>query len=253
MKRLFFLFLLAFLLTSSSDVLAQRTIKDSTLFMPLVSLSYAGQIPGGDVAERFGPNSSLGFHALFKTKSNFVFGLEANFLFSKNVKELTVLDPLRTADGNIITTDGEYAFINAYQRGWVGMASVGKIFPWFGPNPNSGVMLKASIGYMQHKIRYDVDMNNVPQLVDPYVKGYDRLTGGLATSQFIGYQYLGNKRFYNFFAGFEFYQGFTKSLRSWDFDLISADTEQKLDLFYSLRVGWTAPIYKRAPKEFYTY
>jgi hypothetical protein len=251
MKKIALLLFLAFVTCFGQQATAQKSIKDSALFMPLISLSYAGQLAGGDLADRFGANSNIGFHVLFKTKSNWVFGAEGTFLFSKTVQDLTILDGLKTESGNIITTDGEYASINAFERGFTSSLNVGKIFPIFGPNPNSGLMVKAGVGMIQHKIKYEVDANNVPQLNGEYRKGYDRLTGGLLLSQFIGYQHLGNRRFINFFVGFEFHQGFTKSLRSWDFDLIAADQTDRLDLLYSFRVGWTTPIYTRESREFF--
>lgn len=253
MKRILPFLFLACMLCSASIVTAQKSIKDSCIFMPLVSFSYAGQLPGGDMADRFGANSNIGFHALFKTKKNLVFGAEGNFLFSQNINELSALDGLKTEQGQIISTIGEYALVNAFERGWTTSLQIGKIFPIIGPNPNSGIMLRGGLGYIQHKIRYEIDANNVPQLNGDYKKGYDRLTSGLLMTEFIGYQHLGNKRFYNFFFGFEFYQGFTKSRRSWDFDLNAYDDRNRLDLLYGFRLGWTVPIYKRTTRDFYTY
>ena len=229
----------------------QRRIKDSVLYMPLVTVSYAGQIPGGDLDARYGFNSSIGGSVLMKNKQNFLYGFQGNFIFGDRIREDTILNGLKTATGEIISTSGQFARVLAFQRGLTLSAQVGKIFPVFGPNPNSGIMVRIGAGYLQHKIRYEVRDVEVPQLSEENAKGYDRLTSGFMLNQFVGYQYLGNSRFANFMIGLEFYQGFTRGRRSWQWDSNTAQDEPRIDLLSGIRVGWTAPIYKREPKEFY--
>jgi hypothetical protein len=48
-------------------------------------------------------------------------------------------------------------------------------------------------------------------------------------------------------------QGFTQNRRSYNFDEMKQDTEKRLDIFYGAKVSWILPLYKKAPKEFYTY
>ena len=104
---------------------------------------------------------------------------------------------------------------------------------------------------MRHKIKIDDIGHQSPQLVDPYPQGYDRLTAGFGAHEFIGYVYFSNKRLLNFFGGFEFTQAFTKSQRSFDYDLMKADVEKRTDLLNGIRIGWILPLYKRTPQEFY--
>ena len=105
--------------------------------------------------------------------------------------------------------------------------------------------------------------SNAILLKDDYGKGYDRLTGGLNFNQFIGYFYMGNTRVLNFYAGFEFYQAFTKCLRDRNFDqllydpatdtyeVIGKDNSNKIDLFFGIKIGWMIPVYNRAPDNYY--
>ncbi|MCK6649378.1 MAG: hypothetical protein L6Q66_06965, partial [Bacteroidia bacterium] len=95
--------------------------------------------------------------------------------------------------------------------------------------------------------------NNIPQLDSDYKKGYDRLTNGFLLSQNLGYLYLSNNRIANFYIGFECMQGFTQNRRSYNFDQMKQDTEKRVDILYGGKVSWILPLYKKAPKEFYTY
>ena len=55
----------------------------------------------------------------------------------------------------------------------------------------------------------------------------------------------------NFFGGFEFTQGFLQGRRVWLYDLEKPGTGNRLDLLSGFRIGWTLPLYKRTPNEFY--
>jgi hypothetical protein len=102
-----------------------------------------------------------------------------------------------------------------------------------------------------HKTRIETLFDDVPQLEGSYRKGYDRLHMGLSTQQFVGYLFQADHRFLNFYAGFEFVQGFTKNVRTYNFDLGGPDNTQKIDLYYGVKVAWMIPIYRRTPKEIY--
>jgi hypothetical protein len=108
-------------------------------------------------------------------------------------------------------------------------------------------------GLLQHKIRIEVQDNNVPQLDGDYRKGYDRLTNGLALTEFVGYLHCGNNRLINFFAGIELTQAFTKSRRDWDFSTMRKDDSNRMDLLFGIKVGWFFPMYKHAATAYYIY
>ena len=230
-----------------------QDIQDTSLFTTNFSAAYSLQIPGGDLADRFGVNSTIGGDFFLKFKNNWLLGIEGNFIFGNDLQPEAenILDEITTEDGNIINKEGELGIYYLSERGFFVGLNAGRIFPVKGINPNSGIICKIGAGLLQHKIRIELDKNNIPQLMGDYKKGYDRLTNGFTMNEFIGFLYYGNKRIVNFYAGFEFYQGFTKNRRRINFDTMQQNTSQRLDLLYSFRIGWILPIYRRAPEEFY--
>lgn len=233
---------------------AQTSVKDSTIFTALLYASYTYQIPGNDLAKRFGNNSSIGGGCLFKTRENLIFGLDFSFMFSENVKEeTTLLQDISTSEGYLIGQDGLYAEIHMWERGFNTFFKAGKLFPIFGPNPNSGLAIIAGIGYLQHKIRIENRDKTAPQVNGDYKKGYDRLSSGLAINQFIGYMHLGNNKILSFFAGIEFTQAWTKSMRAYDFDKRSKNDTRYFDTLTGIKIGWVIPLYKRLPDKYYYY
>jgi hypothetical protein len=250
MKKVLLLFVL---FISSLTMNAQASVKDSSVRCTVLMSSYAFQLPGGNLASRFGFNSNVGFGALYKTKTNLLWGLEWNYLFGTNVIEDTILNSISTSDGFVIDQEGTLAEIRIGERGFSLMGHLGKIFPLgFSSNKNTGLMLVGGLGYLQTKIRIDDVGNRAPQLRGDYKKGYDRLTGGPSFSEFIGYWHMGNSRLVNFYGGFEFTEAATVSLRSWDYSSMSRDTARRTDILYGVRVGWMLPLYKRTPKEYYS-
>ncbi len=230
--------------------MGQANISDSSLFITSVRVSYAPQLPAGNMVARFGWNSNLGLHVDLKTNKNVLFGVEGNFIFGNKVKE-DVLSILRTDDSAIIDQSGAYAKVLTLERGLIINSYVGYLIPKLSPNPNSGILIKVGLGFMQHKVRIEHNKNTVPALDGDYIKGYDRLTNGLNLTEFIGYQLLSNSKLLNFFAGFEFNQGFTQCRRDWNTDTMMKDDTKRKDYLYGIRFGWILPLYKRAPKAFY--
>lgn len=248
MTRIIIIIALLFL---SFGVRAQSSVKDSSIFAPLVDVSFALQFPGGDMANRFGFNSNLALSFMIKDKGNWIYGASGQFLFGGIVKDTNMLDAISTEKGFIIGGDGLYAELFFYERGFMLSGHFGKLFPVLGPNPNSGLFVIGGVGLLQHKIRLEVSSNTAPQLSKAYKKGYDRLSNGLALSQMVGYRYLGNSRLINFFFGVELVQAFTQNRRSYNFDLMGPDNTQYTDYLSGFRFGWTLPLYKQIPREFY--
>lgn len=244
---LLFVFVLSFL-----ALRAQPTTNDSARNVPMVYLTYAYQINGGDIALRFGNDQSIGGGFQYKTKSNWLFGFEYNYLFGGRVKDQdAILSNISTSDGNIIGSNGEFADIRFVQAGYNMSLKFGKIFPVWGSNKNSGIMVTLQPGFMQHRIKINNSNNTAPQLKGDYKKGYDELANGFSATEFVGYMYMGKRRIYSFYAGFEFTQGFTKCRRAYNFNTMTHDTESKLDLQYSFRFGWLIPFSKRNRTGYY--
>jgi hypothetical protein len=230
---------------------SQVNISDSVIATSLIQATYSYQIPSADLKDRFVSDNAVGMGYLYKTKKNWIFGADGFFMFRDTIKETGILDSISTIDGNIIDGNGIYAEVQLYERGFHMGAKVGKLFPLWGPNPNSGLMVLGGVGLLQHKIRIENRNNTAPQVSKEYRKGYDRLTNGLALSQFIGYMYLGNSKLVSFYAGVELVEAWTQNRRSYNFDLMGPDNTKRFDMLYTFKVGWIIPLYKRSPNAFY--
>ncbi|MBP6334271.1 MAG: hypothetical protein KA444_02275 [Bacteroidia bacterium] len=248
MSRVLFIFLLIFI---PGIALSQQNVRDSSISFFVIGASAAYQFPGGDLSDRFGNNMNVGGFFQWKTKSNLIFGIEGQFIFGNTVKEDDILNSLATDQGGIIASDGSFADVILYERGYKFDFKVGKIFPVIGPNKNSGLLATVSSGILQHKIRIENQSSAVPSIEDDYKKGYDRLSNGLSVSAFLGYVNYSNHRMVNFYAGFELTKGFTQNRRSFNYDTREHDARKRNDLLLGIRVGWMIPIYKRTPKQFY--
>lgn len=252
--RHFYFLIVVFLLSFNYNMMAQVNPGDSAIsaFIPNISFSY--QIPGGDMALEFGDNATIGGGFFYKSKSNILLSADFNYIFGGTIKnEAEILKMVLNKDGYIIDGNGTYALYTVYERGYSVNMRIGKIFNLLSANPNSGVMLMGGIGYLSHFVKIDNQHRTAPQISDDYAKGYDHLRGGVSFNEFIGYFFLGNSRILNFYAGFEFYQAFTRSQRDYTFDLMQKDTKKYNDFFYGIKIGWMIPIYKRAPRAYYYY
>lgn len=245
--------LLFFILIASSFAHSQRNVKDSIIGTPWIAAHYGITKTGGDLAERHGFFNHVGLFGGYKTNRNWVLGLEGSFLFGGDVRTEGLFDHLVDSKGNITDQNGDIATVVVYSRGFHVNASVGKVIPVLGPNKNSGIYINVGAGYLMHKYRIETQDHVVPQIELDYRKGYDRLSTGLNTHQFIGYSFMANQGFVNFYGGFYFQQGYTFNRRTIFFDQpeTPVSTNMMLDLQYGLKFAWLIPIYKRQPKEYY--
>ncbi len=242
------------LMSFSSLIKAQTNPGDSAVRAFIPNFTFAYQFPGKDMAADFGSNATIGGGFFYKSKTNVLLSLDFNYLFGGTIKnEQQILSMVLNSDGYIIDGNGTYALYAVYERGFSFNARIGKILNLLSVNPNSGVMIMGGAGYLSHFVKIDNQHHTAPQISGDYALGYDHLRGGLAFNQFIGYYFLGNSRILNFYAGFEFYQAFTRSLRDYSFDLMKKDTQKYTDLFFGFKIGWMIPVYKRAPRKFYYY
>ncbi len=233
---------------------AQVSPADSSIgaFIPNFAFSY--QFPGGDMAQEFGSNATIGGGFLLKSKTNWLLSADFNYIFGGTVKnEAEILKMVLNKDGYIIDGNGTYALYSVYERGYSINLRVGKILNLLSANPNSGVMLMGGAGFLSHFVKIDNQHRTAPQVSGDYAKGYDHLRGGFTFNEFVGYFFMGNSRVLNFYAGFEFYQAFTRSQRDYTFDLMRKDTKKYTDLFYGIKIGWMIPVYKRSPRAYYYY
>lgn len=249
LKVLWIIFMLGSQLTFAQKA-KQGDPPQNPLF--LFGFEYGFNFVGGDLSQRFGPNLKLGGSLSFMPlKKNYHFGLRASYYFGDTVRQ-DVLAHLRDANGNILGINYEYAQVKLRQRGYEAFAFFSKVFPTAKSNSRTGFRMDIGAGIYQHWIRLQDDFVTAAQLNDPYDKGYDRMTNGLALTQFLGYQYISLNKRVNFYAGFEFLQAFTQNRRYYDFATMGVDTEKRTDLMYGIKAGWILPIYiEKSPETIY--
>jgi hypothetical protein len=225
---------------------------DTARTIPLVCVHANMHLPAGDLSKRFGPDLGAGGAFVIKNRHNWVFGLEGSYIFGQNVKE-DVLVNIRNADGFVIDNEGYPADLRISQRGLVAHAVLGKVFNVLSANQNSGLLVWVGAGFMQHHIRLYDAQQRIAAVKGDLSKGYDRLSAGLSLTQFVGYLFLSEHKFVNFYAGFEFTEGFTRSVRKYNYDTGKPDTAPRFDGLLGFRFGWILPLYKKKPDDFYYY
>ncbi len=236
------------------NLFAQKNLPDSIVKVSLFETSISFHEPGGDLKEKFGAstNINLGFH--HKTKSNWTFGTQVSFITGGNVKnESELLSNIISSTG-AIGSDGRTTTTAIDERGMNFSALIGKVYPIFGPNKNSGLWVQFGLGYIYHKIKIEDIEASTPILVDDEIlKGYDQLTSGLSTNQGIGYVHLSNRKIVNFYVGLEFIQGFTKNRRKYSYLDMKKVEGSNFDSLIGIKLGWFIPTYKRESDKYHLY
>ncbi len=243
---------LLFLLIQLS-VFAQRNVRDSAIATPWIALHYGLNQTSGDLAEKFGAVNHLGAMAGYKTAKNWVFGMDGNFIFGNKVNISGLFSSLTDSYGKITAQGGEPAVVTVFCRGFNANFMLGKVFPVLSPNENSGIYAHIGAGYLQHRVRIETSEQVVPSIELDYKKGYDRFTSGINLHQFLGYAFMANQGFINFYGGFYLQEGFTKNRREVFFDQpdIPVSTKTMLDIQYGFKIGWFIPVYTRKAKDYY--
>lgn len=243
-----------FVLLLTCSAYSQVNVRDSLVASPMMTASFGYHIPSGDLKNRFGNSNTLGSSLWFKRKSNWIFGVNAMYIFGQSVKNKdSILKNISNNKGDIIDGNGQIAEVFFYERGFHCSAELGKIIPAFGPNRNSGIMILTGVGLLQHKIRIENPENVAPQIVGDYKKGYDKLSNGLALNHFIGYVFFDNHRIINFYAGIEAIEAWTANRRSFDFVMMRKDDKKRFDMLTGIKVGWVIPFYRRSTSTYYFY
>ena len=246
--------LVAFLLSIPAFAVAQAgSHKDSSISMTLVIPSYAFQVPFVDLKNRFGVNSNIGMNVIYKHKARWFLEAQGCLIFGSNVEQPGLFSNLVTSQGDIIGTDGKFADVRVFERGYCITVGGGKIWSASRPNPNCGFFVSAGAGYIRHKIKIEDKTDVVPAIQDDYAKGYDRMTSGFCLRQSVGYIFISNRKLFNFYVAVEGVEGFTKERRTINFDEEKGNTSSRTDVLLGFRIGWVLPIFKAAPEKYYLY
>ncbi len=218
----------------------------------LFSVGYGPFSSAGDLGDRFGGGFALdGGIDYIPSSANWQIGLMAQFGFGNTVKE-DVLSGLRTDAGFIIGNQRQPAQVELRQRQLFIGPRFGYTLP-FGTNRRAGLKSTTAFGYFFSRIRFQEDpVQYVPQIDRSRQAGYDRLAGGPAAYQFIGFQQLALDRRLNFYIGGELLAGFTHQLRAYDVTSGGPPpSDGRTDILLGVRAGLIVPIYFGQGKEIF--
>ena len=182
MKKIYIILLCIFVLNTDAKENKQSAF----------AFNYNFQIPRGSLTNTFGNNSAIGVVFFLERKNNILFGIESNYMFGDNIKNPNIFDNISTANGGVISANGQYGNINIMQRGINCYLFAGYAFHLL-PKNLSGVYISQGVGYLQHQIFIDTKNQNIPQLNEEMKKGYDQLTSGFSTKFSIDYKYYHKK------------------------------------------------------------
>lgn len=265
--------LLLCILCLSATVFAQEKPRDlakEAIPTTMFQVTYAAQFPGLDTKNDYGFTNTIGGSVIYKTRSNWIFTANGNFIFGDRLKGDRVDifgEGITTTTGEVIGSGGLFSSLALYQRGMHFQAEVGKLFPFF-PNPNSGIFVQGGIGYLRNRIRvdYQIEALNTPYpLIEDYQYGYDRMRGGIAFHAETGYLLMSNSKVLNLSVSLEVTYARTRNLRDYDFRVFFdengdpyvmgyTDKNKRFnDLYYGIRLSWMIPTYQRQPEEYYYY
>lgn len=213
-------------------------------------------VPGGDMAKRFGNSYRIGPAMLYKTEKNWIFGAKCDFILGGVVRQdslmINIRDKYSGQSNNLyefINNNGERIGVPVFERGYTLALEFGKIFSMSKLHPDNGIVLLGSLGFLQHKINiYDKD-KAVSQLQGAYLKGYDRLTNGTSVEFYAGYIYFARNGLTNFTLGVDAMFGFTQGRRSFLYDVMRPDNKQRMDMLFGVRGGWFIPIFRKKSEE----
>ncbi len=233
---------------------AQETTADSAVAISIFEASLSIHEPGGDLKENFGQSTNINVAFNRKLKTNWTFGGQVSFITGGNVKNETELVSNIISSSGALASDGRTTQISMDERGMNFSLNIGKVYPIFGSNKNSGLWLQFGAGYLYHKIKIeDIDAKSPIFLDEEILKGYDNLSAGPSTSQSIGYIHLSDKKVVNFYVGLEFIQAYTKNLRKYSYQEMKPVSGSKFDSLIGIKIGWVIPTYKRVTDKYHFY
>lgn len=208
-------------------------------------------MPLADMADRFGLSYRIGPSLQYKTKSNWLLGAKADFIFGNKIKEDSLMANMITVNDGVIGYSQVRIYPERFERGYILGLQVGKILNFSRHNSDNGLFLSATAGFIQHKILIHDQKGQVSQLKKEYRKGYDRLVNGLFIEPYIGYVHFAKNTLLNFHIGLDALVGFTQGRRDFLYDVRRPGNEKRLDVLFGIRGGWYLPVFKRKSEEYF--
>ena len=223
---------------------SQSMLRDTSISIWAFQFSYSGNLTALDLAEKTDYLHVISPGVSFKTASNWLIQGELDFLFGQTLRETGTANMVFSELELPINTEGTIDEVTPRFQGYQIQFDFQKLIkPNIRYNYNTGIMAGFGLGFIQHRINFAYPGQGVPQLEDPYIKGYDRLTNGFLLSQFLGYRRYSNKNLFNYSLGFEVAEGITRNRRSWNYDLMGPDNRLRLDMYYGLKFTLIIPAY----------
>jgi hypothetical protein len=215
----------------------------------LIGANGSADFPAADMAKRFGTSFRVGGSLQYRLQNNWQFGVKGDFLFGNDIREDSSLINVRDASGFFLDDAGQRTGAAVSERGYLLGIMAGKMIPFHKADPNKGLLLQLTTGFMQHKISFYNQQENLAQLHGDYKKGYDRLTNGWFVEPYVGYQHFSNSGLVNFHIGLDAVVGFNAGRRDYQFDIRRPDKDSRLDVLFGIRGGWYFTIYKKKSEE----
>ena len=241
----------------AQDKLFETSAKPTARKGFIITGSASYDMPGGDLAKRFGTSYRVGLGLLHKSKNNWLYGFKYDFITGGDVHEDSLMINIKdkysgTNNGKyveFVNTDGTRIAIPIYERGFSISADFGKIFNTTKMRPDNGIMEITSAGYMVHYVNIYSTNGDVPEIRGNYGNGYDRLTSGFFLEQYLGYVYFSKSRLINFHVGIDALLGITQGRRGYQYDLMRSDNAQRTDILFGFKGGWYFPMFKRKSED----
>jgi len=217
------------------------------------AVHFGGQVPFGPLADRFGLSNTVGLSAYRITESGWRWGCHYRFQTGSDVREPGILGNLTDPSGLLVDNEGRIALITPQQRGTVLALSLGRLISSDAFREGSGLLAELAFGFWEHKVHFQNRGNRITQLEDPYLQGYDRLTGGWMVAPRIGYFHDARNGLVRFQVGIEAMFGRLQPNRSWNTDTMTADSGPRADGTAGVFAAWILRLKARSTEVEYYY
>ena len=216
-------------------------------------LHTALHVPWGDLADRFGPANTVGIGWRRTAASGWRYGVMYRFQTGADVREPGLLSNLIDPNGHVIDNEGRIALLTAQQRGTLLLATLGRKWSLGARHPETGFIAELGTGFWEHKVHFQNRGNRITQLEEPYLQGYDRLSGGWALVPRAGFEYHSPNGQARFQLGLEALLGRLQPSRTWNTDTGMADEGTRRDHALGLYAAWILRLQARSTAVDYTY
>lgn len=201
-------------------------------------------------------------NCIYKFKTNLIVTLDGDLWFGNDnlthYKER--MSDIFTEEGTLIGFNGTDPEVTNYNRALALRIGIGKIFKIIPNNPNSGILTKMNLGFMEQQTIFTPGARGVgaPMLTGDYAYLYDHQRNGLILSEGIGWWFMSNRdNLINFYISFEVSQCFTQSTRDYIIDnvigLRGPDHAKYFDMLYSIKFCWLFPLKGKTTYDYYFY